>query len=147
MFVTRAIGGSLLLTGIMLGLTGVARDEDILSKSFLVCSPAERRVFADTVRYGGTGVEPEPNLSNGSCAASLDVQEGPGRLSTLLSERLGSQGWQVNKPSYEGSPDPLSSVLLTAKRGHFYVEARYYKHAGGHNRGAEARLNVALSKL
>lgn len=147
LFVTKVMGGSLLLTGMVLALIGVARDEDVLSKAFLACSPSERRVFAETVHYGGTRVDPQPNLSGGSCAASLDVSGGPGRLSDRLSEHLGSEGWRINAPSYGGRPGSFSGVLLTATRGRFYIEVSYSKHAGGRKAGSEDRLNVALSKL
>lgn len=151
LFLFKVVGGALVLTGVWLGLLGLAHDEMVLSKVLLVCSPRERAVLAQLGSYNDRELDPEPHFATGSCEARVQFSGSPRRVRNAFAAKLRVDGWEVRE-STDGIGDHLrrsyvgERSLLTATHNGFYCELAYLSlgDAGG-SRTPSATLR--LSKL
>lgn len=147
LFVAKVGGGTLLLTGIVVGFIGLARDDALLSRRLLVCSPEERSALAEINWRGDAKPVPEPQISTGACVASFDAPESPVRASVRFSERLRTAGWRVQPRTATGGAKLFGGALLTATKARFTCEVVYLPSSAGPPGRSDARVRVRLEKL
>lgn len=135
-----------MLTGLVLGIVGLARDEALLSGWLLVCSPEERSAFAEVDWPGDTKPAPEPQFSTGACVASLEAPGPPAHASERLIEGLEMAGWRVQPRAATGEA-PLSGTMLAATKARFYCEVDYLPPGAGPPGQTAALVRVRLGRI